>query len=127
MENAKTPSIFGKNSEKLFKEIKELAGSDKKGDFKQERMFGRVAKIPIANNFNELAEMDFVDYGGQATFLHIRDTCSRFPAITFTGNKEKGRTNGRNGERNVISEWISFFFGTPEIGGRLSCLTNSRH
>ena len=26
-------------------------------------MFGRVAKIPTANTFDELVEMDFVDYG----------------------------------------------------------------
>ena len=74
---------------KLFKKIKELAGSDKKGDFKQERMFGRVEEIPIANTFNELVAMDFVDYGDQATFLHIQDTFSRFPVITFIGTRER--------------------------------------
>ena len=46
-------------------------------------MFGRVAKIPIANTFNELVEMDFVDYVDYATFLHIRDTFSRFSVIIF--------------------------------------------
>ena len=46
-------------------------------------MFVGVAKIPIANTFNELVEMDFVDYGGYATFLHIQDTFSRFPPSYF--------------------------------------------
>ena len=36
-------------------------------------MFGRVAKIPIANTVNELVEMDFADYGDLATFLDIGD------------------------------------------------------
>ena len=85
MANAKTPSICGKNPKKPVKQIKELAGSDKQDDFKQERMFGRVAKIPIANNSNGLVEMDFSDYGGQAAFLRIRDTFSRFAVVTCMG------------------------------------------
>ena len=64
--------------QKLFRGIKILAENDKKDEFKQERMFGRVAKIPISNTFNELVEMDFVDYGDHATFLHIQGTFSRF-------------------------------------------------
>ena len=44
----------------------------KKDEFKQERMFGRVAKIPIANTSNELVEMDFVDYGGTQPFCASR-------------------------------------------------------
>ena len=48
---------------KLFREIKESADSDKKGEFKQERMFGRVDKIPIANTSNELVEMDLLTMG----------------------------------------------------------------
>ena len=60
-----------------------MADNDKKDYFKQERMFGRVAKIPIANTFNEPVEMDFADYGDHATFLHIRDTFSRFSVVIF--------------------------------------------
>ena len=33
--------------------------------------------------------MGFVDYGGFAAFLHIKDAFSRFAAITFTGTKKK--------------------------------------
>ena len=33
-----------KNPKKYFRKIKELSGNDKKDEFKQERMFGRVAK-----------------------------------------------------------------------------------
>ena len=67
----------------IFRKLKSISGNDKEGDFKQERMFGRVAKIPIDNTFSELVEMDFVGYGDLATFAHIRDTFSRFSAIAF--------------------------------------------
>ena len=83
MTNDKTPPFRGKNPKKRFKKIKEFGDNDKKGGFKKERMFGRVSKIPIANTFNELVEMDFVDYGDRATFLHIQDTFSRFPVVIF--------------------------------------------
>ena len=73
---------------KLFREIQEISESDKMDDFKQERMFGRVAKMPIANTFNELADMDFVDHGDLATFLHIQDIFT-FSAIVFLGTKKK--------------------------------------
>ena len=55
-------------------------------------MFGGSAKIPIANKFNELVEMDFADYVDFATFLHIRDNFSRFWVIALMGVKER-RTN----------------------------------
>ena len=53
-------------------------------------MLGRVAEIPIANAFSELVEIDFVDYGDYASFLHIRDIFSRFPLVVFTWGEEKG-------------------------------------
>ena len=74
---------------KPFRGIKAIGGNGKKGDFKQGRMFGRVAKIFTANTFNGLVEMDFVDYGDLSTFMHIRDTFSRFSAIAFLGTKRK--------------------------------------
>ena len=85
-----------------------MGDSDKKGDFKEERVVGRVANLPIANNFNELVGMDFVDYGNQATFLHIRDTFSRFPLITFTGTKKKEEQTAEMAKETVISEWVDF-------------------
>ena len=53
-------------------------------------MFGGAAKIPVSNIFDELAGMDFVDYGDCATFSHIRDTISRFPVVIFPGANKKG-------------------------------------
>ena len=47
-------------------------------DSKQEMIFGRVGKIPIADTFSELVEMDFVDYGDCATLLYRRDTSHVF-------------------------------------------------
>ena len=46
-------------------------------------MFGRVAKIPIGDTFNGRVEMDFADYGDLSTFMHIRNTFSRFSTIAF--------------------------------------------
>ena len=80
--------------------------------FKQERVFGRVAKIPIANNSNELVGMDFVDHGDQATFLHIRDTFSRFSVITPMGIKKKEEQTSEIVNENAIPKRIAFF-GTP--------------
>ena len=62
----------------LFRYLEILAGSGKKDGFQQERMFGLVSEIPIANTVNGLVEMDFVDCGDYAAFLHIRDSFSRF-------------------------------------------------
>ena len=87
MANAETSFVYDKNPKKYLGKIKELAGNEK-DEFEQERMFGRVAKIPISNTFRELAEMDFVNYGDYATFLHIQDTFSRFPVIIFQRTKK---------------------------------------
>ena len=54
-----------------------MAKKDKKYAFSQERMFGRVAKLPISITVSELVEMDFVDLW----FLSNRDTCPRFSII----------------------------------------------
>ena len=35
-------------------------------------MFGRVSKIPVANAFNELVEIDFVDYGDYVAFFTFK-------------------------------------------------------
>ena len=51
------------NFSKAFAAIREtkiLPGNGKKGDSKQDRMFGRVSKIPIADAFIELDEVDFL-------------------------------------------------------------------
>ena len=74
----------------LFREFKILAGNDTEGEFNQERMFGLVAKTPISRTFIELVEMDFVYYGGNAEFLRIQDTFSRFPVSLFIGAKKRG-------------------------------------
>ena len=68
-------------------------------------MFGGVSKIRIANTFNELVEMDIVDYGDYADFLHIRDAFSRFHAIIFR-EARKWRTNGRNSPVGSDSELV---------------------
>ena len=95
---------------KLFKELNDVEENyKKKGDFKQERMFGAVGKIPIANTSNELVEMDFVDYGDFATFLHIRGTFSRFAVIILWVPKR--RTNGRNGSANGDYELVGGVWG----------------
>ena len=95
MANAETSFVCGKKIPKIFRKIKNWL-TVTKDEFEKERAFGRVAKIPISDTFDELVGMDFVDYGGGATFLHIRDTFSRFACIIFR-EQRKGRTNGGNG------------------------------
>ena len=73
----------------------ELADNDKKDEFKQERMFGVMAKIPIANTFSELTEMDFVDYGDYGAFLHIQDTLRRFPVIICWAQRRRRKNKRR--------------------------------
>ena len=77
-------------------------------------MFGRVAKIPIASTFNELVEMDFGDYGDHATFLHIRDTFSRFSVVIFLGTKKREEQTAEMVRETVISNWLAVF-GAPDI------------
>ena len=57
----------------------------KKDDSKQARMYGRVAKTPISNTFNELVEMYFLDCGDYAELLHIQDVFPRLSVVVFTG------------------------------------------
>ena len=83
MANFKTPLLTVGAPKKLFRDLKILAENDTKDEFKQERMFGRVAKIPTSNTLSEFVAMDFADYGDYATFLHIQDAFSRFPVVVF--------------------------------------------
>ena len=79
-------------------------------------MLGRVAKIPIASNYNELAEMEFADRGDYASlFSHSRHFFSRFPVIVFfVGNKENVGTTAEIAKGCAIPDRISIF-GTPGI------------
>ena len=62
---------------------------EKKDEWAQERMFGRSAKLTTSNSFNALEEMGFLDYGGRATFLRLRDNSSRFFTDCVFRNLEK--------------------------------------
>ena len=44
---------------KLFNAIRGNAMNDKNGEFKQERLLKRLAKIHISETFNDLVDMDF--------------------------------------------------------------------
>ena len=108
----------------------------KKGDSEQERMFGRVAEIPIANTFSGLAEMDIVDYEHYAEILRIQDTFSRFSVVAYTGRKEKGWANSGNGLRiddfpRVSGVWAPGIIEADKdmvfIGGFSGVSYRSRH
>ena len=58
----------------LFKAIREISMLRKKDEFKRERTLRRVAKIIISKDCDEMAEVDFVDYGCPATFPRLQDT-----------------------------------------------------
>ena len=110
---------MAKTPKKIFRSPGILDGDDKKCDSKQGRLFGSVAKIPIAYTFSVLVEMDFVDYGDYAALLHIQDTLSRFSVVVFMGGKtnEVGTSEMPRGE--VISHWLAVFGGACNYrGGR---------
>ena len=100
---------------KFLRDIKNIDGGGKKGDFKQEMMFGGAARTPISNTFNELVEMDFVDYGGYAAFLQIQDAFVAISCIGFLWAQGKGRPNCINGPRVGYFELVSGVFGAPGI------------
>ena len=75
---------------KLFRHLEIRSVSDKKDEFIQEGMIGRVSKNPNARFFNDLVEMDFVDYVDYAEILQIQDNLSRFSVSVFAGAKRKG-------------------------------------
>ena len=106
--------LLRKSQRSILKSSNLLHGGDKKDDFKQGRMFGRVAKIPIANTPNELAAVDFADYGDFATFLHIQATLSRISAIIFMGTKKKEEQKAGAVRVEAIPNW-SAVFGAPGI------------
>ena len=54
---------------KLFNAAREIPLYDKEDEFKRERLFQRVYKIPISKTPNEIARMDFVDYGDGGRLL----------------------------------------------------------
>ena len=98
----------------LYRHREMLSANDKKGEFKQERMFGSVSKIPIANTLSELVEMDSVYNGDYAAFLHIRDTFSRYSLEVFTWAKKKGEQTAEMALETSIPNWLSVF-GAPYI------------
>ena len=107
--------LIEKIPKKLPKELKAVAGNDKKDDFKQERMLGGVAAIPIANTSDELADVDFLGYGDFATFLRIQDTFSHFSAIVLRGvSKKKEEQTAEMVRGKVIPNWLAVF-GAPRI------------
>ena len=58
--------------------------------------------------------MDFVDYGGCATFLHIQDTSSRFSVAILLGTKKREEQTAEMAREAVISNWLAVF-GAPDI------------
>ena len=80
--------LLAKIPKKLFKDPKDVTGINKRAIQKRKNVCG-VAEIPIANTFDELVEMDFVDYGDFATFLRIQGAFPRFPTIILWERKER--------------------------------------
>ena len=79
-----------RNCLKQYAEMRRAAG-DKIGEFAQERLFLWVTNIPLSKTSDELEGMDFVEYGGRATLLHLRDTFPRYATGEFIGNKKSRR------------------------------------
>ena len=70
---------------------------DREDESKQERLFRRVAKIPISLTFNVLEGVDFVDYGDGwvvgGLLIHLQGAPIRYYTIAFTGDKKDGMGN----------------------------------
>ena len=81
-------------------------------------MFGRVGNIPIDNTFGEWVEMDFVDYGGYAAFLHTPDSFFAIFCSIACGGKEKGWANIGNGPYRGDFPMVSGVWGAWDYFGR---------
>ena len=66
----------------LFRGPNSTAGADKRAISNTNECLAGW-EIPIANTPNELAAMDFADYGDFATCLNIQDAFPRFSVIVF--------------------------------------------
>ena len=77
-------------------------------------MFGGVSESPIADTFNGLVEMGFVDYRGFSTFLNIQGAFPHFSDIMFTGAKMTEEQTAGTVRWKVIAIWLSAV-GGPEI------------
>ena len=107
-----------KMAKKFFRELKNIAGVDKKGDFKHERIFGMVAKIPIANTFNELVGMGFVDYGDFPPFYAFRGDFSRFSATILTQARKNEEQTAEMARRKSDFELVSGVSSARNYRGR---------
>ena len=89
-------SIMEKIPKELSKELKSGPENDKKGEFKQEMMYGRVEKKQIANTSNGSVEMDFVRYVDFPRSCAFRTLCT-FRGYYFYGGEKERWASGGNG------------------------------
>ena len=68
---------------KLSNAVRPNEMNDREGEFEQEIVFRRVTKILISMTSDELAGMNFADYGRQAAFPHLPDTFPRYSVIVL--------------------------------------------
>ena len=83
--NLKNHLLITHTPKKLFKSLRETRTQDKKGGIRRERLFRRVDKIPTSRAFNDLAEMDFADDGGDWRFRHLQAKYRIYQMLTFIG------------------------------------------
>ena len=100
---------------KLFKRIRGIPWSIRKVNLRKKGLFRRVSKMHISKTFNDLAEMDFVDYGDGGVLFWIYNTISRYYyTITFIGAKKKKGPPSDKSAQSVLTNLISFG-RTPDI------------
>ena len=90
------------------KSIRAISLNDSECEFKQEMLRRGVAKIPISKTSNEIAEMDFVDYGRDATRPRVQDTFAQYVRITFIGARKHMEETSGNVAREVLTNWVCF-------------------
>ena len=114
MGDFETSLVYGGGTQRVFPKSPSPSRETIKRRLQTGKDVRGISKIPIANTFSELAEMDFVDYGDFAAFLHIQDTFPRSPVIISIGAKKKEEQTDEMVRGDAISNWKAVY-GAPGI------------
>ena len=101
---------FLRNRIKQYVQVQRLIRRINSG--KKDCFGGTTLHIPKTSM--ELAEMNVVDYGDQATSVNRQDTSSRYSMVKSTGNMKRRKTDDKI-VNAIFGKLGKFFFGSPYI------------
>ena len=81
---------------------------DNKEEFKHDRLFRGVAKIPTSRTLNILADVDFLGGGGFTDSAHIGDISPKYPMLASVGTRKKRSQSAEKAARIALANLISF-------------------